>query len=89
MNSLDMLAPNKPNFFATECISQSKHCNIIIECGGYLVKKYARIRWLGGWNGYAACIMDDDGPNNNLGNMGLSGEYTSERQMRKKSKNPD
>ena len=39
-----------------------------------------------GWNGYAACIMDDDGPNNGLGNMGLSWEYTSERQMRKKSK---
>ena len=46
---------------------------------------------MGCWwvDGYAACIMDDDGPNNGLGNMGLSGEYTSERQMRKKSKKPD
>ena len=36
---------------------------------------------MGSWvDGYAACIMADDGPNNSLGNMGMSGE--SERQMR-------
>ena len=30
------------------------------------------IRWVGGWNGYAACIVDDDGLNKR------SGEYGSE-----------